>query len=72
MKNNLVWKDKCYYINDDSETINDLLCITTVESVGKSRHTVRDTGDNLLFESKIKKEFRKQKKEKEKKKQTIA
>ena len=72
MKNNLVWKDKCYYINDDSETINDLLCITTVESVGKSRHTVRDTGDNLLFESKIKKVFRKQKKEKEKKKQTIA
>ena len=63
----LVWKDKCYYINDDSETINDLLCITTVESVGKSKYTVNDTGDDLLFGSNIKKETRKKKKEKKRK-----
>ncbi|MDD4590945.1 MAG: hypothetical protein PHG06_11045 [Parabacteroides sp.] len=50
--------------------MNDSLYTTAVKSVGKSMHTIRDMGDDLLFKDKTKKrKSEKQKKEKEKEKQ---
>jgi len=48
--------------------MNDSLYTTAVKSVGKSMHTIRDMGDDLLFKDKTKKENQRNRRKKKKRK----